>query len=369
MTIPVGDGRPTTSTRDVATLRHALAERLHRVLRADAIPEVALVGGPSGAGLSSETVLFDVTYRRDGEQHVDHYVLRLPPPRDAYPLFPHYDLERQATVMRLVRERSNVPVPAIPWFEADEAILGVPFMVMERVDGVVVSDMPPYVFGGWLVDASPSDRERVEAGMVRALAGIHGIEATAVDTGFLEFGTPGDTPLRRHVANQWAYYEWISADAGARFPLIERAFAQLDATWPDEGPAVISWGDARLANVLFRDFEPVAVLDWGAAALAPREVDLGWCLFFHQYFQRVAERYGYPGLPELLQPDRVVAAYEKATGHRVRDLDWYLLYAELRQALTSIRVSSRAVHFGERDRPDDPQDLIIDRQHLEEVVQ
>ena len=38
----------------------------------------------------------------------------------------------------------------------------------------------------------------------------------------------------------------------------------------------------------------------------------------------------------------------------VEDLDWYLVYAELRQALTSIRVSSRAVHFGERPAPDDP---------------
>jgi len=38
-------------------------------------------------------------------------------------------------------------------------------------------------------------------------------------------------------------------------------------------------------------------------------------------------------------------------------MDWYLLYAELLQALTSIRVSSRAIQFGERDAPDDHQDL------------
>ena len=76
-----------------------------------------------------------------------------------------------------------------------------------------------------------------------------------------------------------------------------------------------------------------AVLDWEAAAIGPRELDLGWFLFFHQYYQRVAERYGHAGLPTFLEPHRVADEYEMLTGHAVRDLDWYLVYAELRQAL------------------------------------
>ena len=42
-------------------------------------------GGPSSAGMSSDTLLIDV----DG----DGYVLRLAPPPDSFPLFPH-DLAR-----------------------------------------------------------------------------------------------------------------------------------------------------------------------------------------------------------------------------------------------------------------------------------
>ena len=361
-------GRPTTSTRDVAELLGGLRAWLQQALASDTAPEVTLLGGPSGAGLSSETVLFDVAYQREGEPGFGRYALRLPPPPDAFPLFPRYDLERQARVMRLVRERSSVEVPAVPWFEPDTTTLGVPFMVMERADGVVASDMPPYVFGGWLLDASEAEQRRVEAGMVRILAGIHDVDLADEEAGFLDFPVAGRTPLERHVANQWAYYEWISDHAGARFPIIERTFAQLRSSWPVEGPAAISWGDARLANVMFDDFEPAAVLDWEAAALAPREVDLGWLVFFHRYFQRVAERFDHKGMPEFMQCEAVVAAYQDAAGYQINDFEWYLLYAELRQALTSIRVSSRAVHFGERDMPDDPQDLILDREHLEEVV-
>ena len=96
-------------------------------------------------------------------------------------------------------------------------------------------------------------------------------------------------PLRRHVAHQRTYYDWIRGEA--TFDLIEATFQWLDEHWPeDEGETVISWGDSRLANVLFRDAEPVAVLDWEAVALGPRELDLGWLIFFHDYFQRIARQ-------------------------------------------------------------------------------
>ena len=51
---------------------------------------------------------------------------------------------------------------------------------------------------------------------------------------------------------------------------IERSFEWLDAHWPKhEGPTVLSWGDSRIGNMMYRDFAPVAVLDWEMAAVAP----------------------------------------------------------------------------------------------------
>ena len=349
--------RPTTSTRDLDVVLDALSAWLAGQL---GLPcELVPRAGPVGAGLSSETIVFGLV----GEVDRD-YVLRLPPPPDAFPLFPRYELDRQARALRAVHRHGAVPVPAVPWFEPDPAPLGAPFFVMERIDGQPVPDIPPYVFGSWLTESTPEELVRVGAGMVEVLAGVHDVPVTGLD---LELTAPGAGPLVRHVANQRSYYEWIRG--GERFPLIEAAFAWLDRRWPaTEGPAVLSWGDARLANVLWRAHRPVAVLDWEAVAVGPRELDLGWAIFFHEYFQRIAVRYGHPGLPELLRRDEVVTAYEARTGHTVEHLDWYLVYAELRQALTSIRVSSRAVHFGERPAPDDLQDLILERSHLEEVL-
>ena len=359
--------RPRTSTRDLTDLIQHLAAWLARQLRSDEEPRIERLRGPGAAGFSSETLLFDLAWTAGGEQLEGSYVLRLPPPEDAYPLFPTYQLDRQVSAMRFVRDHSNVPVPAILWFEPSGDVLGAPFFVMEQIDGLVVPDIPPYVFDSWVTAANAHEQARMGGGATGLLVGIHGIDADAGALAPWALDAPGATPLARHVANQRRYYDWLRGDR--TFATIDATFAWLSERWPvNEGRAVLSWGDSRLANVLWRDFEPVAVLDWEAVAVGPRELDLAWLVFFHEYYQRIAVRYGYKGVPELLKRDQVLNDYAEQSKHEPRDVEWYLVYAELRQALTSIRVSSRAVHFGERDAPDDPQDLIIDRDHLEAVI-
>ena len=53
----------------------------------------------------------------------------------------------------------------------------------------------------------------------------------------------------------------VGAD-GRHSALVERLGGWLEAHWPrHEGPALLSWGDSRYGNLMYRDFEPVAVLD------------------------------------------------------------------------------------------------------------
>ena len=111
-----------------------------------------------------------------------------------------------------------------------------------------------------------------------------------------------------------AYYEWVRGD-DLRVPVIEAGFAWIEANWPaDEGETVISWGDSRIGNILYRDFEPVAVLDWEMAAVAPREVDIGWMIFIHDFFEHVAQQIELPGMPHFMRRDDVAATYEAASG-------------------------------------------------------
>lgn len=188
------------------------------------------------------------------------------------------------------------------------------------------------------------------------------------DAEFLTLPGEGDA-LRRHVTAQRAYYSWV-IDGLARSPLIEAAFDRLEQLWPQEpGAPVLNWGDARIGNVVYDGFDPVAVLDWEMAALAPREVDLGWTVYLHRFFHDLTVASGQRGLPGFLRRDRVEARYARLTGHTPRDMEFYTLYAALRHAIVMLRVAYRQVHFAEVAVPADPDTLILHHGSLRAMVQ
>lgn len=168
---------------------------------------------------------------------------------------------------------------------------------------------------------------------------------------------------------QRAYYAWVVGGL-APSPLIERAFARLEELWPvDEGPAVLNWGDARIGNVVYDGFTPVAVLDWEMAAYAPREVDLGWSVYLHRFFQDLTVSFGQPGLPDFLRREDLERRYAELTGHTPRDMEFHTLYAALRHAIVMLRIAYRQAHFGEVEVPADPDGLILHRASLADMVQ
>lgn len=355
--------RPQISTRDREELRIRLEAWLAGRNGART-PTVHPLSTPEGTGMSSDTVLFDVTWS-DGAH--ERLVARLAPDADAVPLFPDYALDRQFATMAEVAARSSVPVPPLHTYESDPSHLGTEFIVMHRVEGIVPADIPPYVFGvGWLAEASPADRARLQHNVVRVLADLHAIpEAPAAFPWFAVHD--GRSALRAHVDAQRAFADWVLD--GRDGPLIDAGFAWLEEHWPaDEGETVLSWGDARIGNILFRDFEPVAVLDWEMAGLGPRELDVGWTIFLHRFFDDLALQFGLPGMPDFLRRRDVAATYEELTGHAPRDLDWYTAYAAVRHAIIMTRIGMRAAHFGEAEMPTDLDELITHRAALEAMI-
>jgi aminoglycoside phosphotransferase (APT) family kinase protein len=358
--------RPRTSTRD----RGAMRERLERWLaRRFGEAEVSPLAGPAANGMSSETLLFDARWREGGVQRSAALVGRVAPDPAAVPVFPSYDMERQFRVMRALHELGALPLPRVLWCETDPAPLGAPFFVMERVEGEVPPDILPYTFGqSWLSKGTPEQLARLQEGSVGLLAALFRIERPAEHFAFLESAQPGATPLRRFVAELRGFYDWVCAD-GIRSPLLERCFAWLDAHWPErEGPTVLSWGDARIGNILYRDFAPVAALDWEMAALGPPELDVGWMIALHRFFDDLAQGAGMPGMPDLLRRADVAASYEKQTGYAPRDLDFYTLLAALRHGIVMFRIARRMAHFGEVQLPPDVDDMIAHRRMLERML-
>ena len=131
-------------------------------------------------------------------------------------------------------------------------------------------------------------------------------------------------PVTRRCAATWptsgTYYEW--ARDGMRFPLLERGvrLARRRTGPPRRTRASpCSAGATRaIGNMMFRDFEPVGVLDWEMAGVAPRELDVAWMIFLHRFFQDLCHGHGPARSAGHVPRENVAAHYAELSGPRAR---------------------------------------------------
>ncbi|WP_067574404.1 phosphotransferase family protein [Nocardia acidivorans] len=358
------------SSRDPAALIPRLTAWLATQLPDQADPALTLGSGIDSNGMSAETLTLTLSWREAGATRVADLIARVVPAPGDFPVYENYSLPDQFEVMRIVAEAGGVPVPRVRFLEPTGEVLGTPFLLMDRIDGQVPPDVMPYTFGdNWLFDADPEQRRRVQESTIEMLATVHAIPDAAITFAFLDPKQPGASVLERNLNRARAWYEFAARDIGPS-PLVERILKWLSANLPEPSTydTVLSWGDARLGNCMYRDFTPVAVLDWEMATIGPRELDVAWIVFGHRVFHAIANNFGFPGMPDLMREEEVRASYAAHSGVELGDLTWYTMFAALNYSVVFLRAGGRQIHFGEMERPDDIEVLLHHRALVEELL-
>ncbi len=329
---------PTPWKRDLESDRKQLAAWLAQQLPAGAEPRLSEPTSPTASGFSNDTLLCDLEWREAGRARSESLVVRVQPM--GFQVFPEYDLALQVRTLQLLGE-TNVPVPRVLWFEPDDrSVLGAPFYVMARVTGRVPTDQPPYHTGGWMTEASPAEREAIWWGGIESIAKIHRLDWKRLGFGFLEKPELGATGLARELAHYRNYFAW--AARGEPQPTIEAAFDWLEKHAPVDEPTVLLWGDARIGNIIFDGTRPAAVLDWEMVGLGSPESDLAWAIFLDRHHSEGVETPRLAGFPSY---EATVARYESLTGHRVKHLHYYQVFAAFRFSVIFLRIAQQIVHY------------------------
>src|SRR5690606_7050983 len=197
-----------------------------------------------GMGFSNETLLCDLAYAQGGERRTEPLVIRVRPQAQ---VFPEYDLRLQYDVMQRLAP-TDVPVPNLRWFEEAPDVLGASFYVMDRIQGIVPPDHPPYHVAGPCVDMTPEGRAALWWDGLDKLARVHKLDWKALGFGFLDHPERGATPLAQQLAYYQKFFEW--AAEGRPQPTVEPALEWLVANQPKDEPVALCWGDARIGNMI-----------------------------------------------------------------------------------------------------------------------
>lgn len=266
---------------------------------------------PGGTGVANETVMFDL-HRGDGT--TEGYVARLATPD---PLYLDFDLGVHHRMYETMMSFPEVPTPAVLPYEPDTDIVGAPFFVMERIDGLVPADTPSWATEGFVVEATPPQRRQLWEQTVDLLCALHQLPVEPfafLRTGATESGT-GD------MLDYWRRSRrWAERDAPA--PLVEACEEWLGANQPDH--TGFSWGDSRIANAIYRDHTPVGLLDWDLVSLGGAQADLAWWI--------IMDPQGSDPLEGIGTSDDLIDRWETITGQRAADLHWYLVFGAYRLA-------------------------------------
>jgi aminoglycoside phosphotransferase (APT) family kinase protein len=329
------------NTLDPSAVGERLAAWLPSVLDVAGPVEVSSLKMPAASGMSSETVLFDAAWDDDSSRATKGFVVRVPP--DGGGLFTDYDIAREAQVMSTLAEHADAPVPRVLAHETTGEVLGVPFLLLERVYGEVPGDDPPFTTGGWVVALTPRQRATMFDEALKAIVGIQKVDPLAVGLESLQHADLGETVIEQELEYWKRFYAWAAGDR--RSPTIDSAIEILEARRPaDDGPLVVSWGDARFGNLMFGpDQQVTGVFDWEMATLGRPEVDLGYFLFFDRIY---SSGLGIPRLEGFPERAAAIARFEELSGYTVRDIDWFEAWGALRGAILIVRVGNLMIDLG-----------------------
>jgi aminoglycoside phosphotransferase (APT) family kinase protein len=324
---------------DVRSLDSYLRERLPELNIETHPTTIAIAQFPGG----HSNLTYVVRY---GEQE---FVLRRPPVGPVAPTA--HDMPREYKLLSLIN----------PWFPLapkpillceDASIIGVPFYLMERRQGLIVRFQVPPEIGGNL-----ALRRRLSESVVDTLASLHAVNVHS--TGIAQIGKP-EGFVRRQV-HGWAE-RWKRSKTGELAQMDEVIQWLADRIPPDSEreieQATIVHNDFKLDNIMLDADEPsrvVAVLDWEMSTVGDPLIDVGLLLAYWTMKTGEQEQGQNDSLravtdgPGWMTRVEIIERYELATGRDLSRIVFYETFAHFKVAVVVQQIYFRYVKGQTRD--------------------
>jgi aminoglycoside phosphotransferase (APT) family kinase protein len=309
---------------DFAALEQYLREQLPALLHGSSLDAAPMAVDQFPGGHSN------LTYRLTFGDH--QFVLRRPPFGPVAPTA--HDMPREYRLLEMIHPVFKLaPRPYL--LCEDTSIIGAPFYVMERRQGLVIRrDLPEQIGDNLTL------RRRVGEALVDTLVQLHQVDIYS--TGLSSIGKPVGFVTRQ--VRGWTD-RWNRAKT-SDVPEIEQVIQWLNDRLPpepdpDKGrPATLVHNDFKLDNVMLDWADPtrvVAVLDWEMCTVGDPLVDLGLLLcYWPQRDDPEARRESISAIttePGWITRAEIVDRYAAKSGRDLSGLTFYEVFALFKVAV------------------------------------
>ncbi len=261
-------------------------------------------------------------------------VLRRPPLGPVPPKA--HDMGRESGVLGKLHEA--YPLAPRPYFFCDdESVIGAPFYVMERRDGVVVDDRFPEG-----IEPTEDLCRDISRTAVDTLVELHAVDLAA--SGLGDLGRP-EGFLERQVSGWIGRYEKAQTDEVEE---LESLIEWLEGDVPESPEPTIIHNDYKLNNLVLNpeDLTQVrAVLDWEMATVGDPLFDLAVSLsYWTEPDDSRALRRVMPTVtstPGFMSREEMVERYAEKSGRDLSRMHWYAVFGYFKLAAILQQIYAR----------------------------
>lgn len=209
-------------------------------------------------------------------------------------------LAEQFRVLKAL-EPTPAPTPKAYWLERDPSLLGGPFLVMEKIEGEATN---PWSRAGKQYYAEAAKRGKLPRSFVEALASLHNLDWRTAGLDFLGVPRPGKDFARREIAK----WEHLIAESNHKpEPVLTEVIMWLKANAPEVQRLAFVHGAYRTGNLMIKDDEISAIIDWELQVIGDPMYDIAYVL-------SDLNREGSPLLSCVVERDFFIDYYQKLTG-------------------------------------------------------
>ena len=267
------------------------------------------------------------------------FVLRRPPLGPVAPTA--HDMPREYNLLCVIHP--HFPLAPKPLLLCEDiAVIGAPFYLMERRQGLIVRQSLPAP----LNDVAAS--RRLSETVVDTLAALHAVDIYA--TGIVSIGKP-EGLVHRQV-HGWTE-RWRRSKTGA-LDQMERVIEWLEQHMPPESDgtvATIVHNDFKLDNLMLAGDDPttvIAVLDWEMTTVGDPLIDLGllltyWTMRGAKDNEHNRSLIAVTNGPGWFTREEILARYQAKTGRDLSRIVFYEVFARFKIAVVIQQIYFRYV--------------------------
>ncbi len=248
-----------------------------------------------------------------------------------------HDMAREYRVLTALKPAFPLcPEPLA--YTDDEGIIGSPFYLMERIQGVILrKDLPS------ALRFTPDRARGLSENLVDTLCRLHAVDYHAA--GLDDLGKGGGYVSRQVAGWSKRYAEARTADA----PSCEKVTGWLHDKMPSHSPAsTLIHNDYKFDNTVLDSSDPtriVGLLDWEMATIGDPLMDLGSSLAYwveaNDPPQLQAIRTMPTNVPGMLTRKEQVARYGEMSGIAIDNFDFYYCFGLFRLAVIAQQIYYR----------------------------